>query len=273
MQARRIIVALLIIVVAVGGFIAGLVLLRERQDIREQAATPTGQARVSLRPETGSYNVGDTINSEVYFDTANIAISGIAVRISYPYSGSSPEVSVTGIDINPDIANDRFWNCPTKSSNLLGGNVVIEIACGNTSALGYRASGETRLATVRFNVTREPQTDPLIMRFDSSASRITQKSNNADILLIPTSTGSYTIGASSVASTSTPTPTIRSTGTVTVTVTTSPSPTKVATKTPTPTLEVGKGGERLPDAGVSYPTILGVGVGILIIAGALALGL
>lgn len=266
MQAKKIFVALLIIVVAIGGFVAGLFLLRERQNINEEAAVPTGQAEVSINPESGNFDVGDTIQASVTFNPANIAISGVAVRLAYPYTGNTPEVSVTSVSVNPTISSSSDWTCPTQSSNLQGGNVLIDIACANTSASGFSSNTDTLLANVTLKVDRQPSTSPFVVRFDPALSVITRKSDNQDILLIPTSTGSYSVGQVQVTPTTklgTPTPTAKVTGTKT------PTPTKTATSsgTPTPTTS------QLPDAGVSYPTIFGVGLGVLVIVGAMLLAI
>lgn len=276
MPAKKVIVALLIIVVAIGGFVAGLVLLRQRQDLREEAAVPTGEAEVSIQPESGSFEVGDTISTSVFFDTANIAISGVAVRLTYPFSGSTPEVTVSSIEVNPSLLGTGDWTCPTQNSTQQGGNVVIDIACANTSAAGFTADTNTLLANVDLRINRAPATSPLVVSFDSASSIITRKSNNEDILLIPTSTGTYTIAGAGTEVEATPTPTtaeeVTPTPTSTTTLTPTPTSTVSATATPTPTTSTTtKGGEELPDAGVPFPTIFGAGLGVLTILGALLL--
>src|SRR3972149_3721645 len=137
MPAKKIVVALLIILVAVGGFVAGLVLLREKQTLTEEAAVPGGQAEVSITPETGDFNVGDTIRTSVFFNPANVPISGVAVRITYPFNGATPELSVTTIEVNPSLLSSGDWTCPTQNSKFEGTNVVVDIACGNTSSAGF----------------------------------------------------------------------------------------------------------------------------------------
>lgn len=278
MPAKKIIVALLIVAVATGGFVAGLVLLRQRQDIRERAATPEGDATVTIEPSSGNFDIGSSITTRVSFNTAGIAVNGVAVRLRYPYSGVTPEVSVSGIDINTALLSSGDWTCPTKNSTQIAGNVVIDIACSNVgSATGFSSTSNTLLATVNLRVERTPASNPLVISFDPALSIITRLSDGQDILLIPTSNGTYTIAgeqptatpAPTTGVTGTPTATPRLTATVTPRPTGSvtPTPTKVTTATPTST---PKGGE-LPDAGVSYPTILGVGLGILILAGAFLL--
>jgi len=116
-------------------------------------------------------------------------------------------------------------------------------------------------------VDRAPSVSPLVLRFDPAKSVITRKSDNEDILLIPASTGSFTIAGSQTQVTLTPTPSVRLTTTPTPTTKVSGTPTPTRSTTPTPTTA------QLPDAGVSYPTLFGLGLGILVIVGAVLLAL
>jgi hypothetical protein len=232
----------------------------------EEAAVPTGTAEVSITPETGNFEVGDTINTSVYFNPANNVISGVAVRITYPFSGATPEVSVQSIQVNQTLLSSGDWTCPTQAHKEEGINEVIDIACGNTSAAGFTANTDTLLANITLRVDRAPAVSPLVLRFDHVKSVITRKSDNQDVLLIPTSSGSYTIAGAGTQITSTPTPTTAVTGTISPTKT--PTPTSVATGSATPT-----GAQQLPDAGVSYPTLFGIGLGVLVIVGAMLLAL
>ncbi len=269
MPAKKIIVALLIIVVAVGGFVAGLYLLRQKQNIEEEAAVPGGQAEVSISPSSGNFDIGQTIDASVSFNPANIPISGVAVRITYPFTGSTPEVSVSSIQISTALTSTGDWTCPTQTNSAQSGNVVIDIACANTSANGFTANTDTLLANVKLQVNKQPASQPLVLRFDSALSVITRKSDNQDILLIPTSTGSYTVGTVAEV-TNTPAPTAAVTTAVSVTRT--PTPRLSVTAAPTATGS-GTTTDQLPDAGVSYPTVLGVGLGIMVIVGSMLLAL
>jgi hypothetical protein len=263
MPAKKLIIALLIIVVAVGGFAAGLVLLNQRQNISEQAAVPGGQAEVSISPSTGDFKVNDTISAKVSFNPANIDISGVAVRLTYPFAGSTPEISVASIQINSALTSSGNWTCPTQTSSQEGGSVLIDIACANTSASGFTANADTLLATINLKVNSKPSVQPFILRFDPALSVITRKADNQDILLIPTSTGTYTVGGGTV-ETGTPTPTSKLSPTATPKLTTTPTKTVTAS----PSAEV-----QLPDSGVSFPFVLSAGVGILMLVGGLLLAL
>lgn len=272
MAANRVILTALVTVVGIGGIISGAILIRNRQDIREKAAVPNGKAEVSLSPSSGSYDVGETFPVSINFNTGTTstgfsAISGISVRVTYPYSGSTPAISASNVNISSGLLASGDWSCPTNTVTESGGNVNIDIACANISATGYTATTDTLLATFDLTVNQTPSTLPFVVRFDSSNSVVTSWSNGEDILTLPQSVGSYSIGGSSnvtptVTSVVTPTGTITITPTKTLTGTTTPSPTKTAT---TPS--------GLPDAGVSFPTLAGLGAGMLAIFVALVFAL
>src|SRR3990172_3756705 len=277
MTAKKTLAAVLVILVAIGGFVAGLYLLRQRQELREEAAVPSGQAEVSVFPTTGNFDVGDTFPVSVRFNTSNIAISGISVRLTYQYTGASPEVVADSIEINSSLLASGDWNCPTRNISSQAGSVFIDIGCANLSAGGFSTNTDTLLATFNMTVERVPAIEPVVLRFDPSQSVITQKTDTQDILLIPTSTGEYTVSGAAQ-----PTPTSLPTATPTKVPGAALSPTPIATssptatKTPTPTkvaTPTATGAAQLPDAGVSYPTIIGIGLGLLLIFGALILAL
>jgi hypothetical protein len=279
---RKLIVAIFLVLVLVGGFVAGLFLVRQRQDIREEAAVPGGEATVRLSPETGNFDVGDSFPVSVSFNTNGIAISGIAVQMEYPFSGTTPELTVSGLTINSSLLSSGDWSCPTRNVRESGSTQIIEVACANTSATGYTTSNDVQLFRFNLTVGRVPQTNPLPLTFNSAGTVITSEATGSDIALIPSSLGSYTIG-SGVQPTATPTPTgTTSTSTPTPTPTTAVStstPTPTVTSTPTPTstasatITTTKGGEQLPDAGISLPAILGISAGAFLIIAAFALAL
>ncbi|MFV1917146.1 MAG: hypothetical protein ACC618_01505 [Patescibacteria group bacterium] len=276
-STKKILVAILVILVAGGGFVAGLILLRQRQELREEAAVPTGEAQVSVFPTTGNFNVGDTFPVSVFFNTGNIPVSGISVRLTYPFSGATPEFVASDIEINSVLLSSGDWTCPTKNVSAQAGTVNIDIACANISAAGFATSTDTLLATFNFTVDRVPVISPVIARFDPSQSVVTQKADGQDILLIPTSTGEYTVAG---AAAQTPTPTATTAPNVTATPTLTPTATSTLTGTPTTTATPiltgtpsATGSPVLPDAGVGFPTIVGIGAGFLLIVGALIFAL
>lgn len=284
---KKVGIAFLIVLVGVSGFLVGLYLLQEQQDIREQAAVPGGQATVSISPSSGDFEVGDNITAEVSFNTSGIPISGVAVRLLYPFSGISPEISVIRVQVDEDLLASGNWSCPTRNAFQQGGNVFIDVACANLSASGFVSNSNIKLATIEMRVNRLPSTNPLVLRFDPQQSVITRRNDNQDILLIPQSQGSYIVKALSspttvpsvtlvpteVTMTSTPT----ATRSLTMTVTVPLSPTKTIEPSITDYLSSEKNltptKAKLPEAGVSIPTVLGAVLGILIVVGAILLAL
>ncbi len=288
MPAKKVFFRLLLILFLVAGVTAGVVLIRQRMILNRQAAVPGGQGIISLDPASGNYKVGDKITVTVNFRTSGIAISGITTRLTYPYSGTSPELTVSNIRVNPQFAASGNWSCPTASTTAEAGNVYVDIACANISASGFSASANTVLATFDINVGSIPLNNPTVIRFDPSQSIMTQKSTGQDILKIPSgegSTGTYTIeGEAQPAATATPT--TRATATAvpaTATPTKKPSaptstPTVRPTSTPKPSSTIRPTAEpsiqptqapSLPDAGISYPTIVMLGLGIVLLSVAL----
>ena len=199
MSKRNIIVSIIAVLMLCGGVYAGVMLVRQQQDLREKAAVPGGQARVSLFPTSGNFKVGDTLPVSIYFNTSGVSISSIKLRLLYPFTGTTPEVATSNIEINQVIESSGNWNCPTKSVTTEGQNIAIYIACANVSAGGYSTNTDTLFATFKLTVNRIPQTNPFSLSFDPSQSVITQKSNGQDILSIPdneTGKATFTVEAS-----------------------------------------------------------------------------
>jgi hypothetical protein len=296
MSKKNVFLSLLGVLVLAGGVVAGVMLVRQQQELREKAAVPNGQARVSLFPTTGNLKVGDSIPVSVYFNTSGVSISSIKLRLVYPFSGSNPEVTTSGIEFNQVIEQSGNWNCPTKSATTEGQNIAIDIACANISAQGYSTNTDTLFATFKLTVVRIPQTNPFSLKFDPSTSMITQKSSGQDILSIPSSetgTAIYTVETPagltptptnpvtpSPTSKITPTPTKIPTATPTKVST--PTPSRVVTSTPTGVTTVTAttrvtstptSGAQLPNAGYSAPTFIGLGLGLFLIIAAVLLAI
>ncbi|MBN1168900.1 hypothetical protein JXA63_03330 [Candidatus Woesebacteria bacterium] len=276
MTPKKIIISIFLILVLVGGFVAGLFLIRQRQDIREEAAVPGGDAEVSILPKSGTFDPGDSFPVSIYLNTANIAINGVSVRLFYPFSGSTPEIRASNIQINPTLTSSGDWQCTTRDVSE-GDNIVnIDIGCSIIAAEGFKTNSDTLLATLDLSIERAPQANPVEIKFDASKSKVTQLTNGEDILLIPQSSAAYTISGGGVQPTATPTPTGTAGPTATpqpgVTVTSTPTPTVRPTSTPTTAPSV-TATPTLMDSGVSYPTLIGIGFALLIVIGSVALAL
>lgn len=175
---------------------AGLALVKRNQNIKEKAAVVGGTATVWIDPTEGSYKTGDTITSSIYFSTASTPISGIAVRLIYLYSGNTSDYTIKDIKLNSSLIDSGDWVCPTQTSFLMGGNLIVDIACANISSAGYIGNNDL-LGTISLNVNSSPSStssNTLSVYFDAALSVITRKSDNQDILALPTTSAIYSIG-------------------------------------------------------------------------------
>lgn len=284
---KKILLAILVIVLLSAGVVVGLILVNQQQIFKQKAATPTGTSKVSIKPATGNFSLNSPNTISVYFNTANISISGVSIRLTYSNLG----VTASGIQIDPGLLGSGDWTCPVKSTSANGSTGQVDISCINTSTAGYSNNADTLLGTFTLTASQVPVINPLIVSFDSQNSIITQKSDGSDILLTPVSTGSYTItssisqgptatpisivpsptatptpGPTAPGATATPIPTATATAIgATATPTASPTDTPVG-QTPGPT------NPPIPVTGFDTPTIIGAAAGVmLLIFGAAAL--
>lgn len=173
-------------------------LTREQQDIRREAATPTGVGEVRLSPDSLSVGVGEEFPLDVYFNTGPNeaeaqAISSMAIRITYPYSGTTPELEVVGIEQNFTDLAPGDWAMPVKLSEAKNGMVSIDILAVNINVSGYKNHEDKKLATIMMRVNSMPAANPTVLNFDPSETIMTSKVDARDMLLIPTSEASISI--------------------------------------------------------------------------------
>ena len=276
-------VALLIIIslIIAVSIPVGVYIVSQQQDIRREASVPGGEATVTLSPQTTNKNVGETFPVTVSFNTSGVAIQAVAVRLMYPYSGDLPEVLTSNLQISPVLQTTGDWTCPVKNVTPESNKVNIDVTCVNTSVAGFSSSTNIQLATFNLTANSLPVSNPVILTFDSAKSIITRKSNGEDVLLIPTSSTSYTIAGSqattppatatpTTSAASTPTSSPKSTATVKATSTATPTTSSTASGSATPSPFIPGTGAG-PDSGVSAPTLFGIGMGALLLMMAVAL--
>lgn len=262
---KYIIIAIITLVVLIVGVIAGLMLMGRQQLVEQEAAVPTGIAKVSLSPETKTLQSGESFSANVLFDSAGNAISALTIQLEYTYSGAEPPIVTTtdDIQINSKLPVDNLWDFPVKSVTTEGGKVLIKIAGFSGSISGYTSTGQEVLATINFEGVSPGSIN---VQFNPVESKITLKSDGSDTLLTPQSTGRYTVSGSAT-TTASPTPTTSPTGSSTAT------PTPTSTTGPTTTATSQATNPPIPDTGVSVPFILGTSVGILLMVSAVLLAI
>ncbi|MCG2685961.1 dockerin type I domain-containing protein [Candidatus Parcubacteria bacterium] len=195
------------IVLLLAGLIAAVKLVKERQEIRKQAAVAGGRFHIALSPNSGELASSQTLPIAIKFsaeDPASNHIAAISLRLSYEFTDSAPslkiedadsEASGTQIELNQGLF-DSDWNCPINKVETGENAVIIEMLCANVSG-GYQApeysAGDTStwatLATVTFEADPQgatPQTE-FTLRFDPTESIVTRKADGQDFLAIPES--------------------------------------------------------------------------------------
>lgn len=261
---KTLVVSLVTLIVLSAGIIAGLLLVKQPQDIREKASVATGTAKLYITPETKTISGGETFTTTILFDTAGIAISGLTVKLEYPFTGSEPPISITNVEINPSLILDDNWDFPYKNFSEAGGTGKVEIAGLSASTSGYTTGGQENLATVTF---KGNGAGTINVAFNATESVMASKTEGKDILLIPQSSGTYIVSGGSATATPTGSATASPTSSSLATVSPSPTTSGTASATPIPTAP------PVPETGVGNSTLITAATGLLLIIGAVVLAL
>ncbi|MFH1841128.1 MAG: hypothetical protein ABH807_03180 [Candidatus Shapirobacteria bacterium] len=178
-------------------------LIKQRQEIRKQAASDSGTGTIRLDPAMITKHPGDFFDVAIKFktgDTETATISSLTIRLTYPYTGATPELDIVGPDgnpvnqitPNPSLMAGGDWSMPIKSVTRANNFVTIDIAALNTNIAGYRSINEATLTTLRFKINRATA-NPIILTFDTTESKMMTKTEPiTDILKIPAN-ATYTL--------------------------------------------------------------------------------
>ncbi|BCX14495.1 MAG: hypothetical protein KatS3mg088_178 [Patescibacteria group bacterium] len=253
-ENKKILIAILGILLLVTGLAIGIILVNQRQEIRKKAVTPTGTVKVFLSPETKNIKEGQAFSVNILLDTAGRYISAVTINLSYSYQEETPPILATDVQVNSSLVVNNNWSFPIKSvnNNTQEKNVEIRIGGLNSSSEGYKTNGEEVIATINF---KAQSPGSINLTFNPTTSKVTDKSTAEDILLNPSSSGSYIVTSETPPSETpqatfdptNPTPTASPSATI-VAASTSPIP----IVTPTPSLA------PIPESGISYPTIINI---------------
>lgn len=229
------------VVILVLGIVVALQLVPEEQDVRQQAASPTGTAQIKFEPATLTLAPNETKEATVAINTKNQNIGSVMVLITYPFTGTTPPITVKSSDITvvPELSTEA-WNCPIKQVNTTESKVSIAVTCIKTGLGTYTTGANYKnFFTFKIKAGAAAASQPVVMSFSTDETRMATAGASGDetedIAAIPTSSLSVTVSGSaatptpSASSSPTPTPTGSATPTPT------PTPTSSATPTPTPT--------------------------------------
>lgn len=233
----------------------GVYLVKQRQDIRKKASTPSGVVTVRLDPASGNYAIDQNFSVNIKVDLQEINISGIQTYLQYGYTGETPAIEVQDADPNiPGIQIQTGIPALTYVDNTVtvdSVNKTVTIGLTAYSTAGYTSPSEVTFGTINFKALAA--SNQIIVNFNATASKVIEKETGQDILLTPTSEGSYTIGGEPVA-TATPTEPAATTTPTQPAATATPTEPAGATNTPTPTATTPPGQPTSTPTSTSTPT-------------------
>lgn len=260
MKDKKIIAAVLGIVVLIMGVAFGVLLVGQNQDFREKAAPAT---TLSLSASTTTPVAGDEFTVSVQADTGPNEV--IAAELYFTFDPAIVEVT--------NVTPGAFFSDPEVVGPVIDNEVgeldyVIFILPGVTpsSGVGELAEISFRAKTVG-STTIALTNDSLVGATDENAQNVLIGTTPVTVNVVADGIGG---GNAAVTPTATPTPTGTANPTATPTPTTAASGGTSATSTPTPTIELP---DELMDSGVPMPTIFGAAIGVIMIGGALVLAL
>lgn len=159
------------------------------------SGTTPGVGKLLFVPAVTTLNPGQTTTTQVKINTGGTAVSSLSFRLSYPYTGTTPELDAIDITPNNPSTSPDDWAFPVKTITRSGGVVTIDFAAINSNVAGFTSSTDVILATINFKANSIPTTNPVIISFDATKTSILSKASPpVEILQMPTSL-SYTIAA------------------------------------------------------------------------------
>lgn len=178
---------------------------QQKQELRGQAATPSGVATFSFSPSSQAVTVSNSVTPRLPVDLkfhtpsspANLGVTGLKAVFSY----NNTALSLTAGDIvlnptlyNPDPSSPAKWSLVRTEITTTAITIeAVNLYAGSTGWTGATTSPQT-LVTLNFStkaITQNSLDANLV--FDTAKSAIYAKADNSDILSSSLTGGSYTI--------------------------------------------------------------------------------
>ncbi len=260
-------IVLMILVFLGASIFLGVYLVQQRTNVTQRAAPATS---MYLTPSSQTKAAGSNFTFSVSIDTGTNSVTGVDTRITFDPTvmtvvSLQPGSGVT--NLNQTITNtyDNAAGTISYAIFTLDGSKAVQGAA--IEVLKVNATVKAGAAAGTYNIAFDP----------ASAASASQEGQN---VLVSKSQGTLVVSAASgSAATPTATATATSTATPTGTGTATPTPTATATSTSAgataTATPVGTQGTPLPIpvTGTDWPTMLGVGLGIFAVIGAVLLAI
>jgi preprotein translocase subunit SecG len=209
--------------------IFGIQLVRERQLLKQKAATPNGTIFMSLGG-SDTLQVGDTLSVPISFQTNSTpldkGVNVLQVQLKYPNTSAFSTPTFTD-NLPAPWSYSSFQRVTPGATET---TIYIEAFYNQAGTQAYIPQANETFVTLNFTALA-PGT--LVLNFDPVESKALAFDQAADVLNIALSPRTYTVSASNTA---TPTPSVTSTpsATATPTVTTTPVLSSTPSITPNP---------------------------------------
>ncbi len=142
-----------------------------------------GTAKVQISPTTATLKPGEKTTATVSFTTEGTWIQGLAVQLSYPYTGAQPPLVASDLKIDPTLEASGRFNCSIKNIVAASSPVTINFGCNTTA--GYSNTSFTDLFTFTLTAGTTGTDAPIPITFNTSQTIIAEAGQ--DIAAIPTS--------------------------------------------------------------------------------------
>lgn len=246
-KSTKVILAVVGILVLVGGLAVGIILTRQSQEYRGKAAPAT---TLNVSPASQSKLPGQTVSFTVLMTTGENQVTGVDLNLKYDPDAIEVESVIKGSGIS--VFDQITKNNTDPVSGTISYSAFTTVA---TSAV----SGSSLEALRITGRVKDDATAGSYKIIFSETTTVTGVEDGINVLISKTPGTLSVLALAGSAATATPTASASATPTATA----SATPTASASATATP--------DALLDAGVSTPTILGISVGTLVILGSLLL--
>ncbi len=219
------------VLILAGALIAGLVLVRRPQDIREQAAPASS---VAISPNSQSASIGQNFTTTVVMNTGVNQIIGVDISLTYnPSAISISSVTYgTGISVFDNTIRNTIDNI---SGKVLFSAYVLDKtkAVSGTNLVVLTINGQVKSGAIAGSYPLAFASDTSFAAVNEGQNVLTSMVNGTVIIFVPTPTFTPTPSFTPIP-TATSTPTFTPTPTFTNTPSPTKTPTPTATNTPTP---------------------------------------
>ncbi len=247
----KVVLSVLGLLVLFGGLGAGLLLVRQNQDIARKAAPSTA---ISINPQSQSLKPGDSFTFSVNMNTGTNAVTAFDIRLNF----DPAVIQVASLTLGSGL---NGFSAFTNTFDNTAGTIAYAAFNVDTS----KAAIGSDIEVLKVNATIKPDAvSGSNITFDpATAASATQEGQNVITSMVP---GTVSVQGASAAPTLSPTtqPTTRATATATASATVRPT-----SSAPAATLKPSQTAMPLPETGTSWTTYLGIIIGAVAIVGAL----